>query len=60
MSRAAKTAASAGAGGVIETPLARETALAGADAADTALPGEGVQRVRKPLPAWEPWLSVAA
>ena len=53
MSRAANTAGSEGAGGVIETPLARETALADADTADTALPGEGVQRVRKPLPAWE-------
>ena len=38
---------------MIETPLARETALDGADTADAALPGAGVQRVRKPLPAWE-------
>ena len=39
--------------GVIETPLPRETLLAGDDSADSSLPAASAQRVRKPLPAWE-------
>ena len=52
MSRAAKTAGADGLGGVIETPLPRETDR-DVDAADATLPGASGQPVRKPLPAWE-------
>ena len=51
MSGVVKTAAADDIGGVIETPLPRETDLAGADSADPAVPS--AQQVRRPLPAWE-------
>jgi branched-chain amino acid transport system permease protein len=50
MSRAATTADADDPGGVIETPLPRETAVGDAD---SALPGAAAPRVTKPLPAWE-------
>jgi branched-chain amino acid transport system permease protein len=52
--RSAPGAADAdGSGGVIETPLPREAALAGADSLDLARPGSSAPRAGKPLPAWE-------
>jgi branched-chain amino acid transport system permease protein len=51
MSHTATTADPDRSGGVIETPLPPEVAIAGIDAADAALPG--TQQRRAPLPAWE-------
>jgi branched-chain amino acid transport system permease protein len=50
MSGAATTADADDLGGVIETPLPRETSLADTDATS---PGASAQQGRKPLPAWE-------